>query len=217
MTKPGYYVFQPANDDPEDGSMLHGVPYVQHAFFPPDQSFDKRVQFNHLKSMSELSSVDPAVLVVFGHGNMGAGIGTHKTYYDEDALARLLVNNGLKLTQKNLTIYLWACNTGAYTPGSGMFSRRQDPFAKRFANKLHEFRFSGIRVVGVAGFIAGSGSFSSLKYKGKPLVENPKVQPTDVSRHILFDVATSGVTSLTDTKWICESAPGNQGWAVRKG
>ncbi len=217
MTKPGYYVFQPANDDPSDGAMKSGARYVQHAFFPKDQSFAKREQFDHLKSMAELSSADPAVLVVFGHGNMGAGIGTHKTHYDEDALARLLISNGLKLKQKNLTMYLWACNTGAHTPGSGMFSGRKEPFAKRFAHKLHDYNFSGIRVVGVAGFIAGSGSFTSLKYKDKPLAENPSVQPTDVSRHILFDVATSGVTSLTDTKWICERAPGDQGWAVRKG
>ncbi|MBV1920076.1 MAG: hypothetical protein KUG73_05305 [Pseudomonadales bacterium] len=216
MSKPGYHVFQPANDDPKDEAMRIGAPYVQQAFFPKkSQHYKDRAEFSHLNSMAALSSVDPAVLIVFGHGNMGAGIGTHKTYYDEDALVRKLSTGGLKQQQKNLTLYLWACNTGAHTPGSGLFSRMQEPFAKRFANKLHEYGFRGIRVIGVAGFIAGNGAFTSLKYNGKPIKEVPSIQPTDVSRHLMFDVGNS-VVSVNENKWKCEKASGNQGWIVKQ-
>lgn len=218
MTKPAYILFQPANDDPNDQSMLIGAQYVKHAFFANNSQGRENslTHFTHIDSMGALSSYDPAVLIVFGHGNMGAGIGTHKTHYDETALVRLLSSNGLKTKQKNLTIYLWACNTGAKTPGSGTFSRTREPFAKRFANKLHAAGFSGIRVIGVAGFIAGSGSFTSLTYTDRPVIETPKVQPTDASRHIYFDVGATGVVAGNNTTWKCSAMPGNKGWKTSK-
>lgn len=199
IIKQNYFLYMPV-PDPKDYTYTGGFGQVMNAFFPTDGWKKKDKYLNKLNAMSHLNDVDPGLLVIYGHGNLGRGIGTHKKNYGPKSLVKLLKKQGLARGQQNLTIYLWACNTASTDINVGGKS-----YALRFAEALLSAGFSGVRVVGIVGFISASGRYTSLVYDGNQSVpcvpENPPFQPTDPGRHTLYQVGDGEVVGIRTPQW----------------
>ena len=199
IIKQNYFLYVPV-PDPDDYLYTEGARLVMNAFFPKEgwQKTDKYL--NKLNAMSDLNAVDPGLLVIYGHGNFGKGIGTHKKNHDPKSLVKLLKKQGLAKKQQNLTIYLWACNTASTDIQVGGKS-----YARRFAEALLKAGYSGVSVVGIAGFISTNGTYTSLVYDAKQEIpcieEDPPVQPTDSDRHTLYQVGDEEVVDIKTPQW----------------
>jgi len=142
-------------------------------------------------------------LYVVGHGSFGLGVGSHTTHYGGGRLAALLVEEGLEKVQKNLQIFVVACNSGvAMERGQG----RRRPYVERLAEALANRGFVNTTVTGFGGFIS-ENLYSSLRYANGE-VENTKfnsgvgnpAQVSIFSRKVVYTVANNKATS-TSTAW----------------
>jgi hypothetical protein len=195
----GYWLFTPANDDPNDLALQMGGGLVPGAFGLRSNQVTSTTPGSN--GLANVHMTDPALLIIFGHANYGAGIGSHKTHYGAERMVNLLSGEGLSPQQKNLTIFLWACNTGV---AMGRVIRDKDPYAKRFAERLAEAGFSHTRVIGVAGFISASADRTVLKYNMKTnqidRSASPRA-PTDVTRQIAYSVESGSAARVSGGSW----------------
>lgn len=199
IIKQNYFLYQPVEDE-SDYVYTAGKGQVMNAFFP-EKGWQKTGKYlNKLNAMRDLNNVDPGLLVIYGHGNLGAGIGTSKKHYGPSQLVKKLKQLKLARNQRNLTIYLWACNTAATD-----IEVQGKSYALRFAEALASAGYSGVRVVGIAGFISTTATYTSLVYDGKRDIkcveENPPVQPTDSDRHTLYQVQDGEVIGIRTPVW----------------
>jgi len=210
---PAYYVYQPFH-----AADLRGAEHIVRAFAEnpgaPGSQGLAEAMFKPLDSMKNLSAENHAVLVIYGHGNLGKGIGTKADKLNANQLVDKLKEEGLQQKQKNLTIYLVACNSGS------ICLRNKESYAESFAKKLAKQKFCRIRVVGIAGFITEDGTISCLKWGNDetydaceerskttwPIIEKKRVYITDKKRQVLFDVNDGKVTK----------SPNNSVWRLTK-
>ena len=195
----GYWLFTPANDDPNDLALQFGGQLIPGAFGLRSNQVTSTIPGSN--GLANVHTTDPALLIIFGHGNHGAGIGSHKTHYGAERMVNLLSDEGLSPQQMNLTIFLWACNSGV---AMGRVILNKDPYAKRFAERLAESGFSHTRVIGVAGFISAGAKCTVLKYNMKTnnIDKNASPRPpTDVTRQIAYSVESGSAARVSGGSW----------------
>ncbi|MGI9420835.1 MAG: hypothetical protein ACR2RA_23675 [Geminicoccaceae bacterium] len=115
-------------------------------------------------------------LYVFGHGNLGQGIGLHGQGLDPEALAKRLQSDGLRKSTKY--IKLLACNTGRIMPDY------EKSFAQRVANELGALKYNNIVVIGYLGFVTITGSMVEGKYIESHLKGNGHTE--DLPKEFLY-------------------------------
>src|SRR4051812_48407305 len=85
-------------------------------------------------------------LYVFGHGNMGQGIGPTGRGLTARQLAKRIKADGL--SKAHPEIRLFACNTAV------QMQKELQPYAERFAAEMARIGYQHIRVVGYIGFMS---------------------------------------------------------------
>src|SRR5262249_19476664 len=155
--------------------------------------------------LTEVNDEQDPVLYIAGHGNFGQGIGTHKTHYGARRLVQLVIQAGLEKTQKNLTIHLVSCNSGASCRRKYFFAHR-DPYVKRFAEALAAQQFTGITVVGYIGFVT-SQLTSALIYNLRKNVKELEIKVNlnsagGASRMVKYEVEEeTGASKISGTDY----------------
>lgn len=146
-------------------------------------------------ALSGLRSEDPARLYVLGHGNWGAGIGTHKKHFGARTLTRALVAEGLSNDQINLEIHLFACNTGV--AGAAVFHTRK-PYVHRFAEALASNGFNNTRVFGYIGFLNIVTLRLHSQYKGGEM-SGVSSAAREESQQVVYGVNAGQFTKMSGT------------------
>jgi hypothetical protein len=156
------------------------------------------------KKLGNIDKNNNPTLFIAGHGNFGLGIGTHKTHYGARRLVRMLLDEGLGKTQVNLAIHLVACNSGVSCRRKLIFPRRE-PYVKRFAEALAAQQFTGVTVIGYAGFVTADVR-STLGYNLRTKTND---QPSyrhlyglgSVGRQVIYTVTSGGATKTAGDDW----------------
>jgi autotransporter-associated beta strand protein len=165
-------------------------------------------------ALGPLQDSDSAQLFVLGHGNFGAGIGTHKTHFGARRMVQLLLNDGLGKVQTGLTIYLWACNSGVEM-GRVFFNK--DSYAKRLATRMAEAGFSNTRIVGFIGFVTGAGRLvlGANLHTGAMHVNAGPVNPmTETARQVIYSVNNGGCVLISGPRWKSTINPFNRNCVI---
>jgi hypothetical protein len=136
-------------------------------------------------------------LYVLGHGNWGAGMGTHGTHYGAGRLSQQLVDFGLAAQQTALEIHLYGCNTGV--AGARVFGTRK-PYVLRLGEALAAKGFTNTRVIGYVGFLAVLSLTLTSTYKGgKPSGNHGQL--SDANRQVVYQVQGGVCTQVSGGSW----------------
>lgn len=143
------------------------------------------------------------LLFVVGHGNAGSKIGAHG--HEADALGarslvQQLVADGLPRSPRaEVTIHLYACATGSSV--RTMYSLwRKEPYALRFARALAAANFNDYYVVGYAGFMNPTGTYS-LSYHVQDADRRNWQGGRGDAPTILYRVNARGFTQVAGDEW----------------
>jgi hypothetical protein len=149
------------------------------------------------KALDHAHTENPAMIYVLGHGNWGAGIGTHSTHMGARRLALALIDEGLRPEQTRLEIHLYACNTGV--AGARVFGTRT-PYVERLSNALAAHQFTNTLVFGYVGFLGllSLQLFSEYKSGKKFMGEGGKLNNADFQ--VVYAV-NNGVSQVSGGSW----------------
>jgi hypothetical protein len=141
-------------------------------------------------------------LYVFGHGNLGKGIGPTKKGLTAKQLAKRIDDDGLPKTHPE--IRLFACNTAV------KMHNQVAPYAARFARAMAKRDYLGIFVVGYIGFVCLSRqghkrSTLELSWDKKRVHADKAVTDRAKERKQVFYANEDGaVVTSGDDRWVGE-------------
>lgn len=141
-------------------------------------------------------------LYIFGHGNMGQGIGPSGHGIEEKELAARIKADGLPLSHPE--IRLFACNTAVKMQG------QIAPFAQRLAEAMVKCGYRGIRVVGYIGFMSLPKAIIKNKMSAleTSLTHDVKDIERAKGRKMSFNATEHGVIADSPTTWVGTQSQG---------
>lgn len=187
------YIYVPANDENIGVAQSMLVSELYHDDKPKVVGSDVTTLAGAEKEVTRL--------YVLGHGNWGAGIGTHKTHYGAHSLTKRLIDLKLVPNQRDLEIHLYACNTGV--AGSRVIGTRR-PYAARLAEALAAQQFTGTRVIGYVGFLGILSLTLFRQYKGGKN-SGRSFSPVNADNQVVFQVSGGQCSQLSGGSWKMDS------------
>jgi hypothetical protein len=171
----------------------------------------------HGKKSRPLEKVQPEDrLYVFGHGNLGQGIGPSNRGLTAKELARRIQKDGLH--ENHPEIRLFACNTAV------KMHNQVAPYAERLAKAMWNRGYHGTQIIGYIGFLSFNNvegkkeSVRALKWgpKQKPKRADSSVWPQRAKdKRVTFSVDEDGnVSTDSDERYVGQQT--QTGWFLRK-
>jgi len=151
--------------------------------------------------------------MIVGHGNFGAGIGSHTEFYNEKQLLDILVADGLVLIRDEpLWIYIFAC-WGAVSTTSPL-TKYKKSFGSRFAGVLEDAGARNIYIVGFAGSVSSGADVSTDLYYGKKEVNMQKYAGGVTNRYSMWYIGANGAERQIGVDWLAKTtwAPSKDDW-----